>query len=396
MLRKRRRLALGLQVVMTMFAHAKGAANVKALAPLKPVPEQTGRHDFTKLFADSLNPESWQVDVERRRDVLAMAEKTWKLVLQTTEDIAPKSTWPKAAEAAVAIKPLTAEEARLWLQSFNAGPYALLKYKGDVPYRETQNYAPRVMKYYLEDLSNSPYEEYIKTSAAKYGLDPQMIRAIMKTESDFNNQTVSSAGARGLMQVMPVVWKEIKAKYQFDWDYATGVFEPQKNIEVACAYLAWLRYDFLPRHFAEFERNPDAPSILVRDHERGVPDRPTPRIVAQIGGAKEVTTMASNESVKSPASVAAPSKAVKASPTVLITSVEPRPESLEKRKKVSVSRDGEKTVVKVQNTKGAAKKPGVAGRGAEKDVADTRPRLHHRTLKKPALAKAPTRNRKTT
>ena len=67
-------------------------------------------------------------------------------------------------------------------------------------------------------------------AAAKYGLDPQMIKAIMKTESDFNKETVSHAGARGLMQVMPVVWQDIEKKYGLGWDYSTEVFDPAKNI----------------------------------------------------------------------------------------------------------------------------------------------------------------------
>jgi hypothetical protein len=78
---------------------------------------------------------------------------------------------------------------------------------------------------------------------------------------------------------MPVVWNDISAKYHVDWDYSTEVFEPKKNIEVACAYLAWLRYDFLPRHFAAFDPNPVAPVVLVRDRDLGVPPREGPRIV---------------------------------------------------------------------------------------------------------------------
>jgi hypothetical protein len=148
--------------------------------------------------------------------------------------------------------PMSYDEVRLWLQSYNAGPYACLKYKGDVPYRETQNYVPRIMKFYQQDLSDTPYDSIIVEKASKYGLDPQLIRAVMKAESDFDKKTVSHAGARGLMQVMPCVWSEVKKRYDFQWDYDSEVFDPAKNVEVACAYLAWLRYDFLPRHFRNF------------------------------------------------------------------------------------------------------------------------------------------------
>ncbi len=80
------------------------------------------------------------------------------------------------------------------------------------------------------------------------------------------------------MQVMPVVWKDISKRYGVDWDYTSGVFEPEKNIEVACAYLAWLRYDFLPRHFEAFEASPETPLALIRDN---APPRATARLIAE-------------------------------------------------------------------------------------------------------------------
>ncbi len=319
MINRRRRLALGLQVVMTMFAHAKGvgstAGTAKAPAPKPKAPiDQTAKFDFTKLLEAGNHPDLLREVEEKRRSAEEMANATWSLAVRTASD----ALMPHSGGAAQTIgnafskDSMTHEEARLWLQSFNAGPYALLRYQGDVPYKETQNYYPRVMKYYEQDLSNTPYEPFIQKSAAKYGLDPQFVRAIMKTESDFRNSTVSSAGARGLMQVMPVVWSEIKKKYGMDWDYNSGVFEPEKNIEVACAYLAWLKYDFLPRHFAVFEKDPEAPAILVRDKDRGVPDRETPRIETAIAS---LTPVQADPTVVPPATPqAAPAAVVAAAP----------------------------------------------------------------------------------
>jgi soluble lytic murein transglycosylase len=43
----------------------------------------------------------------------------------------------------------------------------------------------------------------IEKSAEKFDLEPALVKAVIKTESDFNPMAVSSAGAMGLMQLMP-------------------------------------------------------------------------------------------------------------------------------------------------------------------------------------------------
>lgn len=417
MLRYRRRLTMGFQVAMAMFAQSKGAASTTMKAP-EPKPkspaDQTARYDFTKLLALANSPgQLGQPD--RRRDLPTMLDATWQLATQAS------GTTESAASAATdnfAPKVMSREEARLWLQAYNAGPYALLKYRGNVPYKETQNYAPRVFKYYMENLSSSEYEPYIQQAAKKYGLDPQMIRAIMKTESDFKNSCVSGAGASGLMQVMPAVWSEIKKKYGLEWEYASGVFEPQKNIEVACAYLAWLRYDFLPRHFAEYEANPEAPIALVRDKDRGVPDRQGPRIetasaaapaptaAAPIAGTqpaaaapaimKPAPQVASLPAVQ-PAKPAAeqPAKPAAAMPTKRPERITVEVAQASNSGKAQTQTRAGKTIVKVRGTGAATKQPAVAKDQIDVSVASaatakvTKP--NPRTLKKPAVAQADTR-----
>ncbi|MGI8905354.1 MAG: lytic transglycosylase domain-containing protein [Candidatus Sumerlaeaceae bacterium] len=404
MLRYRSRLAMGFQVAMAMFAHTKGVATTGPKAP-EPKPkspaDQTSRYDFTKLVALASNPGLLQEtsnQPDRRRDLPSMVDATWKLATHASGTSAPLNQDNFIAQ------PLDREQARLWLQAYNAGPYALLKYRGNVPFRETQNYAPRVLKYYMQDLSQTEYEPFIQQAAQKYGLDPQMIRAIMKTESDFRNSCVSGAGASGLMQVMPVVWSEIKQKYGLDWEYGSGVFDPQKNIEVACAYLGWLRYDFLPRHFAQFESDPVAPTVLVRDKDRGVPDRQGPRIDTAIASASPAAVPAAQ-----PAPVAA--RATAPAVRVVATASKPKPvqpkaptvRSIAKPEKITVevaeasprktgtATRGGKTVVTLRGSGPVkSKAPGVAADEPEKEVASTATakKVPPRTLKKPAIAQA--------
>lgn len=50
-------------------------------------------------------------------------------------------------------------------------------------------------------------EEAIKKASSKYGIDEALIKAIIKTESNFSNKVTSSAGAQGVMQIMPANFK---------------------------------------------------------------------------------------------------------------------------------------------------------------------------------------------
>jgi soluble lytic murein transglycosylase-like protein len=56
----------------------------------------------------------------------------------------------------------------------------------------------------------------IKRVSEALGLDPSLIKAVIQTESNFNQKAVSSAGAKGLMQLMPGTAKEMGVKDPFN------------------------------------------------------------------------------------------------------------------------------------------------------------------------------------
>jgi soluble lytic murein transglycosylase-like protein len=75
------------------------------------------------------------------------------------------------------------------------------------------------------------YNDAITEAASLYSLDPNLIRAVIHAESAFNPFAVSSAGAQGLMQLMPELAEELEVLDPFD---------PRQNIFGGAKYLKWL------------------------------------------------------------------------------------------------------------------------------------------------------------
>ena len=92
----------------------------------------------------------------------------------------------------------------------------------------------------------------MQRAARIYEVAPELILAVIQTESVFNPRAVSNAGAVGLMQIRPETAKEVGI---------TGIEDPEKNIQAAARY-----FDLLAeRYFNEpnLGRNDRAAFILA-------------------------------------------------------------------------------------------------------------------------------------
>ena len=87
------------------------------------------------------------------------------------------------------------------------------------------------------------YRAHVEQHANFYGVEPNLVYAIMKAESGFRPKVVSYAGAIGLMQVMPETYEQdISKKIGLEAD-ASLLYDPETNIRAGVWYIAkWYAY----------------------------------------------------------------------------------------------------------------------------------------------------------
>lgn len=88
------------------------------------------------------------------------------------------------------------------------------------------------------------YQQDIVTYSRKNKVDPFLVAAIIKNESNFERGAVSDVGAVGLMQIMPETGRWIAEQMGLD-DYQDGdLYRTKTNIRMGCWYLGELEYEF--------------------------------------------------------------------------------------------------------------------------------------------------------
>lgn len=103
------------------------------------------------------------------------------------------------------------------------------------------------------------HEPAIAAAAERNGLDPYLVAAVINAESGFREDEISSAGAVGLMQLLPTTAAEVR-----EGSVVTGVVDaarltdPVVNIELGVRHLARLvrRYDSVPAALTAYNAGP--------------------------------------------------------------------------------------------------------------------------------------------
>ena len=88
------------------------------------------------------------------------------------------------------------------------------------------------------------YQQDIITYSEKNKIDPFLVAAIIKNESDFNPKAVSKVGAVGLMQIMPDTGRWIAEQMGLKPYEDADLYKTQTNIRMGCWYVSELDHEF--------------------------------------------------------------------------------------------------------------------------------------------------------
>lgn len=119
----------------------------------------------------------------------------------------------------------------------------------------------------LKPKLSSTHRQLIEEKASQFALDPQLVAAVIITESSGRAQVVSPKGAIGLMQLMPETAEELRRELNIPGD---NIFIPSVNIHLGCYYLHMLLREFygdLPLVLAAYNTGPYRVKRWLKDYE---------------------------------------------------------------------------------------------------------------------------------
>ena len=103
-------------------------------------------------------------------------------------------------------------------------------------------------------LLHDAYADHIAEASQRFGIPEFWIDAVLQAESAGDRRAISSAGAMGLMQIMPATWAGLRARYRLGSD----PFDPRDNIMAGAAYLREMhdRYGNVTAMLASYNAGP--------------------------------------------------------------------------------------------------------------------------------------------
>lgn len=90
----------------------------------------------------------------------------------------------------------------------------------------------------LKLIYRQDYSEYVEKYAKENNVDSLLVYAIIKAESNFDDEAVSSKGATGLMQLMVNTAEEVATNESIEFNTKDSLLDPETNIRIGIKYFA--------------------------------------------------------------------------------------------------------------------------------------------------------------
>lgn len=94
--------------------------------------------------------------------------------------------------------------------------------------------------FFLHKAYPTDYREFVETYSEKYNVPPELIFAVIKSESKFKENALSNSGAIGLMQIMPETFSWLQTHIADETLDEDKLKDPKINIEYGTYFLSYL------------------------------------------------------------------------------------------------------------------------------------------------------------
>ena len=96
----------------------------------------------------------------------------------------------------------------------------------------------------LKSIYKTEYKEYVEKYSSEENVDPLLVYAIIKAESNFEEGATSNRGACGLMQLLDGTAREVAENSVIEYESAETLYNPEINIRLGIKYFASLKKQF--------------------------------------------------------------------------------------------------------------------------------------------------------
>jgi soluble lytic murein transglycosylase len=123
------------------------------------------------------------------------------------------------------------------LAATDAAPYLSLRHMKTLAPDYLSTSVEKAPKLFWQMLFPMPYQSSLISSARRFGLDPYMVAALIRQESEFNPGAHSYANAYGLTQIVPATGRMLARQQGIAWSSPALLYQPATNLRLGTFYM---------------------------------------------------------------------------------------------------------------------------------------------------------------